>query len=79
MGQTPYHSRLTLRTEYLPTAIGITSGKGSDVMLVDFMEDFMSHLDLTNGVEVGRAAFRVGENNFSPPSHHSQEELGPRM
>lgn len=56
MGQTPFTSRLTNSTEQLPASIGIAGGKGSDVMLTDFIADLVSGID-GQGVEVGSQMF----------------------
>ncbi|KAJ5698616.1 hypothetical protein N7462_000621 [Penicillium macrosclerotiorum] len=42
VGQIPFTSRITGQKEFLSTCIGISSGRGSDVMLSDFVENFMS-------------------------------------
>ncbi|GAB1213250.1 hypothetical protein ATERTT37_002399 [Aspergillus terreus] len=56
VGQTSFTSRLTNSTEWLPTAIGLSSGKGSDVILTDLIADFMSEID-SQSVEVGSLTF----------------------
>ncbi|GES66012.1 glutamyl-tRNA(gln) amidotransferase subunit A [Aspergillus terreus] len=56
VGQTPFTSRLINSTEWLPTAIGLSSGKGSDVMLTDLIADFISEID-GQRVEVGSLTF----------------------
>jgi len=56
VGQTSVTSRLTNSTERLPASIGISSGKGSDVMLTDFIADLVSGTN-SRGVRVGSLAF----------------------
>lgn len=57
VGQTPFISRLTNRSEWLPVCIGISSGKGSDVMLTDFIEDFFAFMGMEDGVLTGSTPF----------------------
>ncbi|CAG8176305.1 unnamed protein product [Penicillium salamii] len=61
VGQTPFVSRITNSTEQLPASIGISSGKGSDVMLTDFIADLMSGTN-GQGVGVGSLAFKDFDN-----------------
>ena len=56
VGQTPYLSKLTNTTEYLPAAIGIVGGKGSDAALVGFIGDFTRSIGKST-VDVGTTAF----------------------
>lgn len=49
-------SRITNSTEQLPASIGISSGKGSDVMLTDFIADLVPGIN-GQGVAVGSLAF----------------------
>lgn len=44
VGKTPFVSKVSGRTEWLPVSIGIVGGKGSDVMLADFVEDLMAEI-----------------------------------
>ncbi|CAG8226063.1 unnamed protein product [Penicillium salamii] len=61
VGQTPFVSRITNSTEQLPASIGISSGKGSDVMLTDFIAELMSGTN-GQGVGVGSLAFNDIDN-----------------
>ncbi|RMZ48130.1 hypothetical protein AFCA_011192 [Aspergillus flavus] len=61
VGQTSYTSRITNSTEHLPASIGISSGKGSDVMLTDFIADLMTETNI-QGVGVGSRAFENIDN-----------------
>ncbi|KAJ1714963.1 glutamyl-tRNA(gln) amidotransferase subunit A [Aspergillus flavus] len=61
VGQTSYTSRITNSTEDLPASIGISSGKGSDVMLTDFIADLMTETNI-QGVGVGSRAFENIDN-----------------
>ncbi|KAE8143694.1 amidase signature domain-containing protein [Aspergillus pseudotamarii] len=70
VGQTSFTSRITNSTEHLPASIGISSGKGSDVMLTDFIADLVTGTN-SQGVGVGSLAF---ENivNMGDSSLYSQ-------
>ena len=57
VGQTPFPSRLTNRSEWLPVCIGISSGKGGDVMLTDLIEDFFASMGMEDGVSTGSTPF----------------------
>jgi hypothetical protein len=57
VGQTPFISRLTNRTEWLPACIGISSGKGSDAMLTDLIGDFFASMGMEDGVSTGSTPF----------------------
>lgn len=74
MGQTPFNSRLTNSTEQLPASIGIAGGKGSDVMLTDFIADLVSAID-GQGVEVGSQMFGNIDHIGSSPFTQSAAQL----
>jgi hypothetical protein len=59
VGQTPFLSRLTNQIEWLPAYVGISSGKRSDVMLTDLIEDFFLSMKIGEGVSVGSTAFET--------------------
>lgn len=76
VGQTPYHSRVAQRIEYLAVALGIVGGKGNDVILVDLVRDLMACLDLADGVDVGTRAFTVKNGSSTPDLSPLQRSLG---
>lgn len=57
VGQTPFISRLTNRTEWLPVCIGIFSGMGSDAMLTDLVENFFASIGMEDSEGVGSTPF----------------------
>lgn len=59
VGQTPFLSRFTNQIEWRPACIGISSGKRSDVMLTDLIEDFFLSMKIGEGVSVGSTAFET--------------------
>ncbi|KAK2747761.1 hypothetical protein FQN57_001791 [Myotisia sp. PD_48] len=60
VGQTPIMSRITNSTKWLPASIGISGGKGSDVMITDLIADLMVRTS-DHGVEVGSLAFKKNQ------------------
>ncbi|KAH8123687.1 amidase signature enzyme [Trichoderma asperelloides] len=58
IGQTPYHSRLTKRQEWLPVAIGLIGARGTDAAFTTFIRDTVKATTLPATVNVGRTAFK---------------------
>ena len=56
IGQVPYHSTITGRTEYLPVTISLMAAKGCDYMLLNLIEG-LSDAGIISGVKVGATAF----------------------
>jgi hypothetical protein len=77
VGQTSFTSRLTNQTEWLPTCIGISSGKGSDVMLTDLIDELVSETQ-SEDVRVGATPFAVSSSlgAFQSVESTQQKPLG---
>lgn len=56
IGQVPYNSTITGRTEYLPVTISLMAAKGCDYMLLNLIEG-LSDAGIISGVKVGATAF----------------------
>lgn len=39
VGEIPYNSTVTLKTEYIPVAVSLVAARGCDFMLVNLIED----------------------------------------
>ncbi|KAL3419102.1 glutamyl-tRNA(Gln) amidotransferase [Phlyctema vagabunda] len=62
VGQLPYESRITQRTEYLPIAASLVGTKGSDLMLVKLAADVLNSASWPTTVGVGRFMFDATGN-----------------
>ncbi|KAL7924435.1 amidase signature domain-containing protein [Trichoderma austrokoningii] len=65
IGQTPYHSRLTKRQEWLPVAIGLVGARGTDAALTSFIKDTVKAAKLPTTVNVGQTAFSLDRSEIS--------------
>ncbi|EGC47731.1 amidase [Histoplasma capsulatum var. duboisii H88] len=59
VGQTPYHSRVTKREEWLPVAIGLVGARGTDAAFTSFIKDTMESANISQTVDAGRTAFKL--------------------
>ncbi|KAH8698244.1 amidase signature domain-containing protein [Phaeosphaeriaceae sp. PMI808] len=63
IGQVPYHSRITDRTEYLPVAATIAGTRGSDLMLINLAQAALRSASWPTEVETGSLTFKLGHEN----------------
>ncbi|KPM45590.1 hypothetical protein AK830_g921 [Neonectria ditissima] len=57
IGQIPYQSRVTKRTEFLPVVVAMLGPPGTDVALTKFAADLLHKAGLPTSVKTGRVAF----------------------
>ncbi|OBT49058.1 hypothetical protein VE00_00203 [Pseudogymnoascus sp. WSF 3629] len=62
IGQKPYTSKITDRTEYSPIVAGIISAAGSDSALIDIAKNALSRSGWPTTVKAGRLMFDLGDN-----------------
>lgn len=66
-GFTSFKSRLTNKEEHLPVALGVISGRGSDVMLADLISDLETAKDSGFAKETDHAsAEQYTKHEFMP-------------
>lgn len=58
----PFFSRVTQRTEYLPCAISLAGRPGSDLELLQVVEQFLLNERRPTNVETGRSMGRAFRN-----------------
>ncbi|EEH06910.1 amidase [Histoplasma capsulatum G186AR] len=66
VGQTPYHSRVTKREEWLPVAIGLVGARGTDAAFTSFIKDTMKSANISQTVDVGRTIIMGIFRRYSP-------------
>ena len=62
--------------EWLPTTIGITSARGSDMWLAELISDMMKVSETQTTVKTGRTAFGVDEVRHTLRGDGTQTVLG---
>ncbi|KAM0463187.1 hypothetical protein ACHAPV_003314 [Trichoderma viride] len=75
IGQTPYHSRLTKRQEWLPVAIGLMGARGTDAAFTTFIKDTAKAAKLPATVEVGQTAFKSSISETNKAAAASAERI----
>ena len=72
VGQTPYHSKVTVREEWLPVAVGIVGAKGDDTMLPTLIKEVLQNINMETSVRVGETAYEV-----KPVNHETSRNAIP--
>ncbi|GAP92178.1 putative amidase [Rosellinia necatrix] len=62
VGQNPFESKVTKRTEYVPIVASLTGPRGSDESLIRIAEEAMKNAGWETNVLCGVSAFEVGSN-----------------
>ncbi|KAI1116420.1 amidase signature enzyme [Nemania sp. NC0429] len=62
VGQNPFQSKVTKRTEYVPIVASLTGPRGCDRSLLAFAEEAMKKAGWETTVLCGTSAFEVGDN-----------------
>ncbi|KAH8803379.1 amidase signature domain-containing protein [Xylogone sp. PMI_703] len=66
IGQYPYFSTVTERKEWIPAAIAFIGPKGSEVAMLELLQDFLEHTPgLHDSVQTGSTAFPIGSEELS--------------
>jgi len=62
IGQAPYESKVTKRTEYMPVVAHLVGPAGSDLSLLNFAETAMTKAGWSTRANTGRLTFELAKN-----------------